>query len=276
MRLTTLRIDTTTRAAIVEGDATILLDHADVGAVLRSGADLATLPRDGAAGPSFAAADLAPLVLDPGKIVCVGHNYREHIAEMGTTPPSYPTLFAKFTTALIGARDAIVLPPASVSTSVDWETELAVIIGSTIHHADAATAGAAIAGYTIAGDVSVRDWQRRTSQFLQGKTFDNSTPLGPVLVTVDELGLAPKLAISTTVDRVTKQDSTTGDLLFSVLEIVQYVSTCMTLNPGDVILTGTPSGVGAGRTPQEFLRSGQVLVSTIAGIGSLENSCVDE
>ena len=275
MRLSTLRIDGTTRAAIVEGDATILLDHADVGAVLRSGVELAALPRDGSAGPTFATADLAPLILDPGKIVCVGQNYSAHIAELGGTPPSHPTLFAKYTTALVGARDPIVLPPASVSTSVDWETELTVVIGRTLHHADAAAAQAGIAGYTIANDVSVRDWQRRTSQFLQGKTFDSSTPLGPVLVTADELGFAPALAISTMVDGVTKQESTTADLLFGVLEIVSYISECMTLNPGDVILTGTPSGVGAGRTPPEFLRAGQLLVSSIEGIGMLENVCVD-
>lgn len=280
MMLTTLRLDESTRAAIVVGDETVLLQHPDVGAVLRSGVDLAALPIDGAAGPRFSEADLAPLVVDPGKIVCVGQNYREHIAEMGGTPPGHPTLFAKFTTALVGARDPIVLP--SVSSSADWEAELTIVIGRDIRHADEAAARSAVAGYTIANDVSVRDWQRRTSQFLQGKTFDQTTPLGPVLVTPDErvggreIGFAPVLQIGTTIDGERKQGSTTADLLFGVIEIVQYVSECMSLAPGDVILTGTPSGVGAGRTPQEFLRAGQIVETTIEGIGSLRNECVDE
>lgn len=280
MRLTTLRLDRATRAAVVVGDETILLQHPDVGAVLRAGVDLHGLPLDGPAGPSLADADLAPLVSAPGKIVCVGQNYREHIAEMGGTAPSHPTLFAKFTTALVGARDPIVLPRASAS--VDWEAELTIVIGREVRNADDATARSAIAGYTIANDVSVRDFQRRTSQFLQGKTFDRTTPLGPVLVTPDELvdgreiGYEPALEIGTRIDGAQKQLSTTADLLFGVLEIVSYVSQCMSLQPGDVILTGTPSGVGFGRSPQEFLRSGQVVETTIAGIGALRNVCVDE
>ena len=273
MRLTTVRIDGGTRAAIVEGTGTALLDYPDVGALLRSGVALGGLA-GGEPGPDFEDADLAPLVLDPGKIVCVGQNYRGHIAEMGNEPPAYPTLFAKYTSSLVGARDPIVMP--SASSKVDWEAELTIVIGSTVRNADAAAAASAIAGFTVANDISARDWQRRTSQFLQGKTFDRTTPLGPVLVTVDELGAEPALSIGTTVDGVVKQDSTTGDLVFGVLEIVGYVSQCMSLAPGDVILTGTPSGVGAGRSPQEFLQVGQVVEATIEGIGTLRNRCIAE
>ncbi|MFP7761925.1 fumarylacetoacetate hydrolase family protein [Marisediminicola sp. LYQ85] len=272
MRLTTLRIDGSTRAAIVDGDSTVLLDHADVGDLLRSGVDLGALASTGERGPDFAGADLAPLIVTPGKIVCVGQNYRGHIAELGNTVPDHPTLFAKYTTALVGARDDIRLP--TVSEQADWEAELTIVIGTAVSNADAATARAAIAGYTVSNDVSVRDWQRRTSQFLQGKTFDATTPLGPVLVTVDEIGTEPDLRIETRVDGVVKQSSSTSDMLFGVVEIVEYVSQCMSLAPGDVILTGTPAGVGAGRDPQEFLAPGMVVECSIERIGSTRNTCV--
>ena len=139
-------------------------------------------------------ADFAPVVLDPGKIVCVGVNYADHVAEMGREPPEFPTLFAKFTDALIGAHDDIVLP--AVSAATDWEVELALVIGHDVRHATDAEAASAIAGFTVANDVSMRDWQNRTLQWLQGKTFEHATPVGPWMVTPDEVGgTAPDLEL---------------------------------------------------------------------------------
>ena len=181
--------------------------------------------------------DYAPLVPAPEKIICVGLNYRDHVLEMGNELPEYPTVFAKFAPALIGAHDDIVLP--AVSDKVDWEAELTVVIGAPVRHADAAAAEAAIAGYTVMNDVSVRDFQNRTKQFLQGKTFEHSTPLGPHLVTPDELP-AGGWAIGTTLDGETVQSSSTDQLVFGPVELIVYLSQIVTLNPGDVIATGTP------------------------------------
>jgi acylpyruvate hydrolase len=165
---------------------------------------------------------------------------------------------------------------APESDMVDWEAELVVVIGTTVRRADAAEAAAAIAGFTVMNDVTMRDWQFRTREWLQGKTFDSTTPLGPVLVTPDELpgGVAPALTISTTVNGTTMQEAETSDLLFTPVALVEYVSTMITLRPGDVIATGTPAGVGHARTPQVFLASGDKVVTEVSGIGRLENTVV--
>lgn len=269
MRLTTVRTDTGTRAARVEGDDLVLLQARDVGALLADGGDAL------ADGPTVAAADadLAPLVTHPGKIVCVGVNYRDHIEEMGRDVPPAPTYFAKFREALIGPTDDIQLPAPSVSTSIDWEAELAIVIGTPLRHGNAAQAMAAIGGFTVLNDVSVRDYQRRTTQFLAGKTFEGMTPLGPHLVTTDEVGDGSGLAISAMVDGVVKQSSNTSELVFNAVDIVQDLSTIITLEPGDVIATGTPGGVGAARTPPEWLTDGAVLRTEISELGACVNTC---
>jgi len=225
-----------------------------------------------AAGPVHAVdgLDYAPLIPAPEKIMCVGQNYADHIAEMGNEPPAYPTIFGKFAPALIGAHDDIVLP--AVSQSVDYEAELTIVIGKPVRHATREQAEAAIAGYTVMNDVSVRDWQMRTSQFLQGKTFERTTPLGPHLVTPDELPDGP-WEISTVIDGETYQRSHTGQLVFGVLDLVVYLSTILTLRPGDVIATGTPGGVGHARNPRRYLADGEQVVTEIAGIGSCRNVC---
>lgn len=217
--------------------------------------------------------DWAPLVAQPSKIFCVGLNYREHVVEMGRELPSAPTYFAKFPDALIGAHDDIVLPPPHVSTSIDFEVELCVVIGTAGRYIDAADALDHVAGYTIMSDVSVRDWQRRTTQFLAGKTFEALTPVGPVLTTTDELGDGRGLAVTSTIDGVVKQNSTTDELIFGVPELIADLSKVCTLKPGDLIATGTPSGVGAARTPPEWLAPGSTLVTAIEGIGELRNRC---
>lgn len=256
-------------AGRIEGDEIVLLDHDDVGHLLREGAN----PSRGGRTVPLAGANFAPVVTHPDKIICVGVNYADHIAEMGRQPPTAPTYFAKYRRALIGADDPVALPPVDISTNIDWEVELCVVIGQPLRHATGAEALAAIAGYTILNDVSIRDWQRRTSQFLAGKTFEGTTPVGPWMVTSDELGDGSGLAISSHVDGVTKQDSNTSELAFNVVDIVCDLSKVMTLDPGDIIATGTPGGVGAARTPPEWLADGRVVSCTIEGIGTLENVC---
>ncbi len=278
MKLATVRTADGTRAARLEGDRLLLFKVSDVGTLLASTdpesrmdaiADLESTGQIVVAEASF-----APLVPHPEKIFCVGLNYRGHILEMSRALPGYPTLFAKFASGLIGAHDDLVLP--SVSNAVDWEVELGVVIGRQIRRATIEEARHAIAGFTVVNDISMRDWQRRTTQFLQGKAFDASTPVGPVLVTGDEIGDAADLEVRCEVDGVVMQRGRTSDLLFGPAAIVSYISQFATLCPGDLISTGTPGGVGAGRDPQVFLQPGQVLTTAIEGIGSCVNHCVAE
>ena len=270
MRLATIRTATGTRAVRVDGTQAVETGDADLRTLLDR-PDWAAHAA-AAAGPVHAVdgLDYAPLVPAPEKIMCVGQNYADHIAEMGNEPPAYPTIFGKFAPALIGAHDDIVLP--AVSQSVDYEAELTIVIGKPVRHATPEQAEAAVAGYTVLNDVSARDWQFRTSQFLQGKTFEHTTPLGPWLVTPDELP-AGGWEISTVIDGETRQHSTTAELVFGVVDLVRYLSTVLTLRPGDVIATGTPGGVGHGRKPPRYLYDGAVMVTAIAGVGECRNVC---
>ncbi|MFR9802530.1 fumarylacetoacetate hydrolase family protein [Pseudonocardia sp. RS010] len=270
MRLATIRTAAGTRAVRVDATTATETGDADLRALL-SRPDWAEHAA-AAAGPSHPVEGLdhAPLVPSPEKIICVGLNYRDHVLEMGNELPEYPTVFAKFAPALVGAHDEIELP--AVSEQVDYEAELAVVIGRPVRHADEASAAAAIAGYTILNDVSVRDYQNRTTQFLQGKTFEHTTPLGPELVTPDELPEGG-WAISSTLDGEVMQDSTTDQLVFGAVDLVVYLSSILTLNPGDVIATGTPGGVGHARRPPRYLTDGAELVTAIAGIGECRNVC---
>lgn len=273
MKLATIRTPSGTAAVRVDDDEAVELGARDLGELLR---------REGWAEQAAAAAGsrhprdglvYAPLVPDPDKIICVGLNYRTHIREMGRELPAYPTLFAKFGNALLGANDDIVLP--SVSGQVDWEAELGVVVGRPVRRASAAQAAGAIAGYTIVNDVSMRDWQWRTGEWLQGKSFEASTPVGPWLVTPDEVD-AGHLDLRCDVDGDNRQHANTADLLFTPADIIGYASQFTTLAPGDLIATGTPGGVGAGREPPLFLGDGQRLVTTIEGLGQLANRCVAE
>ena len=273
MRLLTIRTQDGTRAARQEGDDVVLLPHPDVGTLLSTGPDWVEMAAaaEGSRVP-LAEADLAPVVPEPSKVICLGMNYRSHIEEMGREAPDHPTLFAKFARALIGARDPIVLPPES--DQVDWEVELAFVIGHPVRRADPREAERAIAGYCVLNDVSMRDWQFRTTQFLQGKTFEDSTPVGPALVTHDEIDGAADLLLTCEVDGEIMQKGRTSDLLFPPVELVRYISTIVTLEPGDLIATGTPAGVGSARNPPVFLRPGTVVRTRIEGLGELVNECV--
>lgn len=272
MKLLTFRTATGTHAGRLEGDTVIELPDSDVGAILAAGRLEAVATLDGARH-AYADIDLAPVIPHPPKIICVGQNYMAHIAEMGSQRPQYPTLFAKYTCALIGGGDEVVLP--KVSDKMDWEVELAIVIGQGGRHLTVDNAMAAVAGWTVLNDVSARDFQRRTEQWLQGKTFANSTPVGPVMVTKDELD-ASDLALTTEVDGQVMQSSRTSDLLFKPAEIIAYISQIVPLEPGDIIATGTPSGVGSGRKPQVWLQAGQTVTCKVEGIGELVNRCVAE
>jgi acylpyruvate hydrolase len=275
MRVATIRHNGGNRAARLDGETLALLPFDDVGALLASGdgwqeqaaaADGESVPLDGV---SF-----APLVPRPEKIFCVGLNYHSHALEANLDAPDHPVLFAKFARALIGADDDIILPP--VSDRVDWEVELTVVIGKPMRYADEAEVRAGIAGYTIANDISMRDWQTRTSQFLAGKTFEASTPLGPYLVTPDEVDGTGSLQMDLTVDGQVRQRESTDGMIFNVDQLVSDISSIITLMPGDLILTGTCAGVGHCMSPQQYLRPGSVVEASIEHLGSQKNRCVTE
>lgn len=205
----------------------------------------------------------------PGKIICVGHNYREHILEMKRELPSHPVVFAKFANTVIGPQDDIPFYP--ISEQLDYEAEFAFVIGKRARNVSQEEALEYVAGYTIANDVTYRDLQRRTIQWLQGKTVEGSAPMGPWLVTSDELQNPAGLEVVLTVNGEERQRSNTANLVFSVQYLVGFLSNLMTLEPGDVILTGTPGGVGVARDPQVFLKDGDVVKIEIDKIGALEN-----
>ena len=246
MRFATIRTDQGTTAARLDGDVLIPLAAGDVGEMLANGGAEGTQERAGARPVPVAEADFAPVVTRPGKVICVGLNYRAHILETGRELPEYPTLFAKFADTLLGPRDDLVLP--SVSERVDWEVELGVVIGRPVYRATPEEAAAAIAGYTVINDVSMRDWQRRTLQWLAGKMFEHSTPAGPYLVTGDEVGDAADLEVRCEVDGEIMQQSRTSDLLFKPAEHRRL------REPGDQLEAGRPLRHGnagrGGRRPE--------------------------
>jgi 2-keto-4-pentenoate hydratase/2-oxohepta-3-ene-1,7-dioic acid hydratase in catechol pathway len=210
----------------------------------------------------------------PAKVLCVGLNYRDHAEETGQPIPKVPIFFTKAPTSVIGPEAPIVLPIDS--EQVDYEAELVIVIGSPCRRADPARARGAIAGYTIMNDVSARDWQFRTSQWFIGKTFDTFAPMGPALVTADEIGDPHVLDVSLRLNGTAMQQSSTRHLIFGVTDLVVELSRVMTLEPGDVIATGTPGGVGFTRKPPVFLRPGDRVEISIAGVGTLSNPVVAE
>jgi acylpyruvate hydrolase len=263
MKVATLRTDTGLRTVRVEADGYVDLGPGDLGSLLTDPGWLERASRDDGERIPTDPARLAPVIPRPAKMICVGLNYRTHITEMGRDLPEFPTLFAKFSEALIGPHDPLTLPPESAA--VDWEAELAVVIGRSVRRADAQEASAAIAGYTVLNDVTARDWQHRTKEWLQGKTFEHTTPLGPCLATPDEV--ADDASIWCAIDGEVVQQAQISDLVFGPEDLVRYISTILTLRPGDVIATGTAGGVGHARKPPRYLRAGQTMVTGIAGIG---------
>ncbi|MFI8865439.1 MULTISPECIES: fumarylacetoacetate hydrolase family protein [unclassified Streptomyces] len=273
MKLATIRTADGTRAVRLDGEVHVDLGHADLGELFAEPGwqdRVAT-----ASGTTYPAggADFAPVVPRPSKVICVGHNYTNHIKEMGRDLPDYPTLFPKFAETLLGAGDDIVKPPET--EAFDWEVELAVVIGSTVRRADEQQAADAIAGFTVMNDISARDWQFRTIEWTQGKIWEATTPVGPYVVTPDEVGgVRPALQVRTAVDGQVMQQDDTGTLLFDPVFLVRYISTVITLNPGDIIATGTPAGVGNARDPKVFLLPGQSVTTEITGLGACTNKVV--
>jgi len=222
----------------------------------------------------LAEVQLLPIVPHPGKIVCVGLNYRAHADEGGYDVPDYPALFTKFAETLVAAGDPIVLPPES--EAVDFEAELAIVMGRRVRRASAASALDAVAGYTIGNDVSMRDYQYKTAQWLPGKNWAASTPLGPFLVTPDEVDDPHQLDISLELNGERMQSANTSQLIFDVPTLVATISEFVPLAPGDVVLTGTPSGVGYRRDPKVLLRDGDRVAVEIERVGRLENPVAAE
>ena len=274
MKLAVVRLDSGDHVARLAQDSTEILPFATLPEAFAAVAQVGELEAiEGTAGPARSALEFAPLLPSTARVFCVGHNYRQHIAEMGREVPERPTVFSKFGTSLLGADDDLRLHPAS--TMWDWEVELAVVLGpEAAHVAQPGDAGRAIAGYAVANDVTARDLQRQSSQWLLAKSFDAVTPLGPVLVTAEEVGDGSDLELTCSVDAEVMQRGNTSDLVFPPAELVFHLSRHLKLLPGDVILTGTPSGVGAGRSPAVYLEAGQTLRSEITGLGSCANLCV--
>jgi 2-keto-4-pentenoate hydratase/2-oxohepta-3-ene-1,7-dioic acid hydratase in catechol pathway len=218
--------------------------------------------------------ELAPPLSDPGKIICIGLNYRDHAIESGMPIPAEPVVFCKFASSIIGNGDAIILPPQS--QQVDYEAELVVVIGRRARDIAVADAMACVAGYTLGNDVSARDWQlhKPGGQWLLGKSFATFAPIGPTITTADEISDPHALGIELRLNGHTMQRSTTAQLIFRIDALIAYLSQVFTLDPGDLIFTGTPPGVGFARKPPVFLKPGDVCDVQIEGLGVLRNPCI--
>jgi 2-keto-4-pentenoate hydratase/2-oxohepta-3-ene-1,7-dioic acid hydratase in catechol pathway len=214
-----------------------------------------------------------PGPLRPGKIVAIGLNYMDHVRESGVEPPAEPLVFTKFTSAVIGDGDPIPID-GELTKRVDWEVELAVVIGRTARRVEAGTALEHVFGYTVANDVSARDLQFSDGQWVRAKSLDGFCPLGPEIVTADEIPDPQSLALKTTVNGEVMQDSSTSEMLFGVADLIAFCSRSFTLEPGDVLLTGTPWGCGEFMDPPRSLRPGDVVQVSIEGIGKLRNPVV--
>lgn len=251
----------------------------DTAALLAAGADALDAVRRAVDGPGVRVVELpeahllAP-VPRPPKFLAIGLNYADHVAESVTPRPEHQLWFNKQSTCVIGPGEPIHVPKAS--SVVDYEGELAFVIGRRCRHVPAERAAEVVAGYTIVNDVSVRDWQQRTQTMTMGKSFDTHGPMGPWLVTPDELGDPHGLRLRTWVSDELRQDSTTDHLIFDCWQMIEHLSTAFTLEPGDVISTGTPAGVGIARTPPALLSHGDIVRIEIEGIGVLENPVIDE
>ncbi len=274
MQLATISTGNGTAAVVVAGDSVNRIEgFADVGALLRAGA-AGREAADAAAGrpePLDGVQLLRP-VLAPEAVVCVGLNYRRHVLEMGRELPEHPTYFAKLPRALTDPEAPVQLPARS--DRVDYEGEVVAVIGAGGRDIAEADAWAAVAGLTLMNDVSMRDYQYRTLQWFAGKSWERSTPVGPVVVTTDELAALETYELRVEVNGELRQRASLGDLIFDVPALVADLSRIVELRPGDLIATGTPGGVGDGMEPPSYLADGDVVVVTVEGIGRLENTFV--
>jgi 2-keto-4-pentenoate hydratase/2-oxohepta-3-ene-1,7-dioic acid hydratase in catechol pathway len=257
-------------AGVLVDSGVVEAGEGGVGEILRSGS-LPTAVPPGEPIPR-SSLRLLPPVIDPGKIVCLGLNYRSHAEEAGLEPPVVPTFFAKWANALAAPGAEVALP--SYSEKVDYEAEVAFVIGRRCKDVAEVDALDMVAGYTLLNDLSARDYQFKTPQWGPGKVFDGSAPCGPALVTPDEAGPPEAIEISLTLNGETMQSASTADLIHSIPAVVAYLSQLMTLEPGDLISTGTPAGVGSVRTPRLWLKPGDELVVSSPQLGRLETRLV--
>jgi 2-keto-4-pentenoate hydratase/2-oxohepta-3-ene-1,7-dioic acid hydratase in catechol pathway len=284
MKLVTFTQSGSTRIGILDNDAVVDLSVAapdlptEMCAFLEAGSSALDTAKQAAGNTTarlaLSAVKLEAPILRPPKILAVGLNYKDHIAETGRDAPKFPMIFNKQSTSVTGPGGVIHLP--RVSDKLDYEGELAVVIGRRCRHVPKSRAAEVIVGYTIAHDVSVRDWQRRVPTFTMGKSFDTHCPLGPCIVTADEIGDPHGLELQTWVNGESRQHSNTRELLFDCFDLVEHLSTAFTLEPGDIISTGTPGGVGVAMNPPKYLKAGDVVKISIAKIGTLENQVIAE
>ena len=259
------------RLGVVDGE--LVVDVTDAVGADPLLADLQRLELDGPRHELGAVRALAP-VPSPGKIICVGLNFHDHCREQGIQPPAYPMLFSKFANAVAGPGDTVTRPPAT--EKLDLECELGVVIGRRAKGIGPSQALDHVFGYTVVNDVTMRDLQAEDRQWLRAKGSDGFAPMGPILVTRDEIGDSQRLRMRSSVNGETWQESTTAEMVFDVATIVAFASRTITLEPGDVIATGTPAGVGHYQTPPRYVVGGDVMRCEIDGIGALENPVVDE
>jgi 2-keto-4-pentenoate hydratase/2-oxohepta-3-ene-1,7-dioic acid hydratase in catechol pathway len=284
MKLVTFTHQATTRLGIISGDQVVDLAAAsphlprDMNAFLGAGAEAMNTARaaetNARARLPLADVRLEAPVMRPPKFLAIGLNYADHVAESGMDKPPVPVFFNKQSTCVVGPYDPIHLP--RVSSLLDYEGELAFVIGRRCRHVPADRAHEVIAGYTIVNDVSVRDWQLRTPTMTMGKSFDTHGPMGPWLVTPDEVGDPHALELRTLVDGEVRQHSNTRQLIYDCFAQVEHLSTAFTLEPGDVVTTGTPSGVGGAMRPPRFLTAGSVVRVEIDKLGYIENRVIEE
>ncbi len=285
MKLVTFRSGNTTRLGVIDGEHVVDLNKADASvpadlrAALQAGVDLhAAAQRAIASGEHrapYASLDLAPVVVEPGKIVCLGHNFYDHAKEGGNLKPVYPLIFFRGASSLIAHEDPVIRP--RVSEKLDYEAELMIVIGKRARHVKRENALDYVFGYACFNDVSVRDYQKRTSQWTIGKNFDGTGAFGPWLVTADDLppgaeGLTLRLILNGQV----MQQASTSDMIWGVAETIELLTECLTLEPGDVVAMGTPAGVGWAREPSVWLKHGDLVEVDIERVGRLRNTVQDE
>ncbi|XP_047539661.1 fumarylacetoacetate hydrolase domain-containing protein 2 [Vanessa atalanta] len=267
------------RVGYLDGDNVVDINKADSNLpsnlldILKNG-DVEKVKRLKSSNPSsvpLSSIKLAAPIHGNDKVLCVGLNYKDHCEEQKLTPPEVPMIFSKFASTIIGQKDAVKLR-TDVTDKVDWEVELTVVIGKKASNVKAANAFDYVFGYTVAQDISARDWQktRNGGQFLLGKSMDTFCPIGPCITTSDEIGDPQDLTIKCSVNGVQKQSSNTNQLVHKIENVIERLSSVMTLLPGDIILTGTPGGVGMYRSPPEYLKPGDLIQSEIQNIGVLE------
>jgi 2-keto-4-pentenoate hydratase/2-oxohepta-3-ene-1,7-dioic acid hydratase in catechol pathway len=286
MRLITYKAQNDARLGLLRDDHVIDLATAsdgrlpsDMRTFLQQGENAMRLARqvgeNAVASLALSEATLLAPIPNPSKVVAIGLNYMDHCREQNIEPPEAPIIFAKFPSAVVGPGAAIRWDPA-LTRKVDYEVELAVVMGRTARRVSAADALDYVAGYTICNDVSARDLQFGDRQWVRGKSLDTFCPLGPWLVTRDEIADPHDLSIRCTLNGDVMQDSTTAEMIFGVPQLVEFISRAFTLLPGDVIATGTPDGVGVFRSPQVFMKHGDVVTLEVEGLGQLTNHCIEE